>query len=362
MKNRQNPRTKSILILTFSLLLFRVAFGDAADNIQLRKYPSRDAIVLGTVSSDAEFKIIEKYGPWFYILVEGTTYGGGWVYANDLKPEPIRNRETSAPPELPAVSRAKTPETLKQGVPPEKPSSQIQRSIKIEENLAPPSHGKVSMSTVKIHSSTHPASPKKTPGAKIISNNIIPDKKKREKPSIQSENIAKKRDLQSVQPSIDPVLEGRENTREQTNIPPQTESDRFKDDLHIAGRKTAPGNAKETQTNPEQETISSRTKEHQIHEQVIATTFEEHSKADMFNTAAPGVAERESRNKKNPAYKGGFRALLDFGFKLLSVALSCLAIIFSYRAKKMATLSYQVAIQFQRDFEIRQERELDGRY
>ena len=221
--------------------------------------------------------------PWYYIVVEGTTYGGGWIYASDLKPEPIQ---------------------------------------------APPSHGKVSMSTVKIHSSTPiPGSPKKNPGATIISNKLIPDKKKQEKPSVQAENIAVKRDL------------------------------------NIAGRETAPGNTKETQTNPEPETTSSRTKEQQIHEQAIASTFTERSKRDMFHTAAPRVTvSRESRDKKDPAYKGGFRALLDFGFKLLSVALSCLAIIFSYKAKKMATLSYQVAIQFQRDFEIRQERESDGRY
>ncbi len=346
MKNRQNPRTKLILILTFSLLFFRVAFGDAADNIQLRKYPSRDAIVLGTVSSDHEIKIIEEYGPWYYIVVEGTTYGGGWVYANDLKSELIQSRETSALPELADVSQEKTPGTLKQGIRPEKQSSKIQSSIKIEKNLAPPSHGKVSMSTVKIHSSTHPGFPKKNSGATIISNKGIPDKKKPEKPSVQAENIAVKRDLHSVQTSIDPILEERENIREQTTH--QTGSDRFKDNLHMSRRETAPEN----------------TKEQQIHEQAIATTFTERSKRDiMSHTAAPNVmVSRESRDKKDPAYKGGFRALLDFGFKLLSVALSCLAIIFSYKAKKMATLSYQVAIQFQHDFEIRQERESDRRY
>lgn len=64
-----------------------------------------------------------------------------------------------------------------------------------------------------------------------------------------------------------------------------------------------------------------------------------------------------SHDKKDPADAKGLQEFTKLALRLLSVVLSCLAILFSYKAMQLAKISYNTAMQFQRNFQVRQQRE-----
>ena len=64
-----------------------------------------------------------------------------------------------------------------------------------------------------------------------------------------------------------------------------------------------------------------------------------------------------SHDKKDPADANGLKELTKLALRLLSVVLSCLAILFSYKAMQLAKISYNTAMQFQRNLQAWQQRE-----
>ena len=69
---------------------------------------------------------------------------------------------------------------------------------------------------------------------------------------------------------------------------------------------------------------------------------------------------RVSHPQKSLSDPKGFKELAKLALRLLSVVLSCLAILFSYKAIKLSKISYNAAMQIQRNLKAWQQRE-DGR-
>jgi len=69
---------------------------------------------------------------------------------------------------------------------------------------------------------------------------------------------------------------------------------------------------------------------------------------------------RVSHPEKGLAGTQESNELVELSLRLLSVVLSCLAILFSYKAIKLSKISYNTAIQLQRNLQVWQQRE-DGR-
>ncbi len=319
MKKVQNPRAKAILILTFCLLFCPVPKGRATDEIQLRKYPAPHGPVLDTVLKKTDFKIIESFGPWRYVVIEGSTYGGGWINSEDLKKEASLKKKIKPKTVSKSNAGAKTvsikPISIRMA---EQPVKKKETLIKVAAPL-----------TITAFQSK-----KKT------ANNAS----KTSKPS----EPAPKKEAQLPQPSI-PAFEA---------VPPEEKPG--------AGKKVAKLDneappVKTTVANPlENAAIPPFKDGHLWNGSMIATA------EASENAVNPAIAQQSGQSPPEkvgePPRQTAIKEILHIGLRLLTVIMSCLAIIFSYKAKKMADMSYALTLQLQQNMKINLGREFDDRY
>ena len=357
MKKKRNPRTKSTLILTFCLLFGWTTLAHTTDKIRLRKYPKADGQILDTVSKDRKFKIVEEYGSWRYILVEGSTYGGGWVDSKELENQHFTTPKADTSSRSKEIHQQKTFAAKKEEKSVNNPSPKSKESVNGKENPKPLSHGKVSLRTVKIHPGPPAKTALKTEPNRLqvkdlVSKNGAPDH------SLKGGNKAAGENSKPAQDEIDSRPPSPRNTKpaphaptnradgkEGINIPENSGPLALIRKAHadaLPKTRVQPGN---TQKYPGQASAGPQASE---------------------RAAAPAPIDN-TRNipldtRKSTSSPGGIRDFLNFGFKLLSVILSCLAIIFSYKAKKMAAMSYHLVVQLQQNLEYGRRREFDERY
>jgi hypothetical protein len=365
MKKKQNPRTKSALLLTFCLLFCWATAGITADGIPLRKYPSPDGLVLDTIPKGQKFKSIETFGSWRYILVEGSTYGGGWVHFEDLEKEPATDPKGDTSSKLTKADVRKAPSPQKTDKSIKKPSLQSRDAAGSKNNPKPSFHSKVSLGTVKIHPVAVHKEPQKTEPDKRLKNNSDPNPKK-DPPDHASKNSNKtaKVDLSAAQTAIEQSAQPTQNIKPTPHMPPQTEQTEPKEDLPTSEKntpltliKTAHANALPTTT-----FSSKKVQNNPVQNPKIPGVMGKEPERSVAATHADSALDFSHKEKEKATHQGSMRDFLNFGFRFLSVVLSCLAIIFAYKAKRMAAMSYQLAVQLQQGIETHRRREFDERY
>jgi hypothetical protein len=363
MKKRRNPRTKSILICTFCLLFGWADTRQCTDEIQLRKYPKSDGQVLDTISKDRNFKIVEKFGSWRYILVKGSTYGGGWVHFKELedvepaslKVDAVSQRAKTDAPTKPGAKKSE--DTVKT------PSPKSGVAAKGKDGPKSPSHGKVSVGTVKIHPLPPAENTGKTEPDRPQRKDPLPNKRP-PSPSSEEKRVATVKEPWPSQESIGSKRRPSQDMELTPHASLPTERKGREKDVHrpqedgsLAFVQTAHADALPKPTVPSENTVKASEKTPSLPVNV----------ADASDTVAvpveSGGTQSLSVKKENSgSYPDGIRDFMNFGFKLLSVVLSCLAIIFSYKAKRMAAMSYQLVVRLQQNLEISRRREFDERY
>ncbi len=358
MKKRQNPRTKSTLILSFCLLFCWAAVGNADDGIQLRKYPSSDGLVLDTISKGKNVKIIEAFGPWRYVVVEGSDYGGGWVHFQDLEKETSKNQkgDVSSKSSQPKEEEPPSPQESDSAI--DKPSPGVQAPAKGKTTTKPSfQQSKVSVGAVKIHPIKPHKEAQETKPEKPLNKSAEPKKEPPDHAS-KSRNNALKEVLQPGRTAIEERPQRSQSVKPTPPIPSQT----------------APAGPRENFHEPEEHSPMEMIKT--AHADPLPKTPVPSSKMQN-DPAIPGARSQSSDRptastrvdnaqgfptKEKGASRGPGRDLINFGFRLLSVLLSCIAIVFAYKAKKMADMSYHLVVQLQQKIEIHYRREFDERY
>lgn len=324
MKKKQNPRIKSIFFLTFFLLFCGATAGMTADHIQLRKYPSPDALLLDTIPKGQKVKVIETFGSWRYILVKGSTYGGGWVHFKDLEKGHMTDPKAKAGTKLSKADVQKAPSPKRQDRATKKHSSQGQRTDSSKNKQNPSFQSKVSVGAVKIHSGAVRKEERKTK----------PDRPLKKKP--KPDRHLKKN------PEPDRPLKNKPEPEPEKNA-------------QIALIKTAHADSLlKTTVSP------NKMRDNPVRDPNIIKAMEKGP--EIPNTSTDADNTRDFPNTKKTPHQSPMRDILHFGFRFLTVALSCLAIIFAYKAKKMAAMSYQLAVQLQQSIETHRRREFDERY
>ena len=358
MKKKRNPRTKSTLILTFCLLFGWTTLGYATDEIRLRKYPKSDGQILDTVSKDREFKIVEKFGSWRYILVEGSTYGGGWVDSKELENRQSTNRKGNVSSRSKETNQEKAPAPVKKENTADAPSPKSREPVKGKENPEPPSHGRVSLGTVRIHPAPLTENPRKTEPNRLQVKDLV-SKNGASDHTPGNGNKATNENSKPAQNGID-------------SKPPAPHNKPAPDAHHPTDQAKGKERVHAPEKNGPLELIRT------AHADALPKTTVQPGNTQKYPRQAsprPQASERaaapvpidNTRNipldtRKPASSPGAMRDFLNFGFKLLSVILSCLAIIFSYKAKKMAAMSYHLVVQLQQNLEIGRRREFDERY
>lgn len=351
MKKMQNPRTKLALILTFCLFFCGATVGITSDDIQLRKYPSPDGLVLDTIPKGQKVKIIETFGSWRYIVVEGSTYGGGWVHFEDLEKGAATDQKADASSKLLKTGVEKTPSPKKTDNAIKKPSSQNKGTAKDKRSPKQPFHSKVSMGAVKIHSVTVRKEAQQNEPDKQLKKNPAPKKPPLDH-AIRNRNKTATEDLRTVQPTIEQRAQPPHNNNPTPHVPPRMEQAEPKENVHTPEKsapmaliKTAHANSLPKTTLPSNKVHSGPAQEQ-----------------ERSNASIHADNTQDLLHKKKAASQGAVGDLLNFAFKLLSVMLSCLAIIFAYKAKKMAAMGYHLVVQLQQRIETHDRREFDERY
>ncbi len=360
MKKMQNPRTKLTLILTFYLLFCWVTVGITSDDIQLRKYPSPDGLVLDTIPKGQKVKIIETFGSWRYIVVEGSTYGGGWVHFEDLEKGPATDPKADA--KLLKAEVRKTPSPKKTDKATKNPSSKIQGSAEGKNNPKQPFHSKVSMGTVKIHPVAVAKEAQKTEPDKRLKKDPDP-KKAPPDHALKNRNKAAKKDLRTAQPTIEQRDQPPHNNNPTPHVPPRKQGEP-KENVHTPEKnapmtliKTAHADTFSKTTVPSNKVHSGPAQGPEI--PAAMTKGPERSNA---STQPDNTQDFPHKKKEASIYQGSLGHFLNFAFRLLSVILSCLAIIFAYKAKKMAAMGYHLVVQLQQRIETHSRSGFDERY
>jgi uncharacterized protein YgiM (DUF1202 family) len=357
MKKRQNPRTKSAIILTFCLLFCWTAVGNTDNDIQIRKYPSSDGLVLDTISRGQKVKIVEEFGAWRYIVVEGSPYGGGWVHFQDLKKEASKSQKGDAPSKLSKPVEKEPPSPQESNSAIDKPSSEAGVPVKGEKAPKPSFQSKVSVGAVKIHPVKPQKTAQKTKPEKQLDKSAEPKKEPR-KHALKSNNIVLKEGLQPVRTASKESPQRSHSAKPTPVIPSQIPPAGPKENFH------------ESKPHPSMELIKT------AHADPLPKTPVPSSKMQN-DPAIPGARSQNSdraapstwvdnaqgfTTKEKGASQGSRRDLFNFGFRLLSVLLSCIAIVFAYKAKKMADMSYHLVVQLQQKIEFNRRREFDEGY
>ena len=360
MKKGRNPRVKLILVVGSCLLFCLSATGNTAEDIQIRKSPTIDGLVVDTIPKRDDFKIIESFGSWRYILIDGSTYGGGWVHVEDLRnerPEHTgsknggRATNADAPKEL---SSAKTNKTA------HKSSQKPKGSVALKKSAPSSFNGGVTAGTVSITPmSVHKAMKK----AQTKAESIKATEKMRElpAPSPQKGQNEKPRDLMTVPsekekaappPHLDSSVPESPSRRDFSEIsnqikPTEREERPQKMATHTDAVKNADIGDENSQNNP--------LKNH--------TTFLSTAAASMNDPFSPSPAVAQEAPPQEMVMgnrQGDMRVFVDLGLRLLSLIVSCIAIVFAYKAKRMADISYHLVVQFQQKMATDRRREFDA--
>ena len=393
MTTRYIPITKSILVFVVSTFICWADAGNTSEQwnakatarVNLRTNPSSNAIILSIVPKGHKVRILEKKGLWSKVDVKGDIHGKGWVYAEYLEEILPKAPVTESASQTVMVEIASG--EPKQGIHPAKLPPKARTEREAVKPLRSPLPGKTSIVSLneqssarneqretkidigvqskveifEIGESAHIAAIQPLPETQteieetkplnnLLSGNVSKTGaqqqvlSRNELRDAKNESIA----LSQVEPPI---------ARKPAHVSPAQPAfaDLKQDALEIRGKLSLgavePGNpALSQKIVPGGEAK----KNDAVHE----TPFPARTKA-LRDTRAAVASETKAavpfgRTKlKNRQVTIG---PVEIALKLLAIALSCIVILFLYRANKIATNHYDALIQFQHSLDTRQSR------
>jgi len=384
MKTRYIDPPKSIFILLVGALICWAAVGNSSEQwdakatarVNLRRNPGSNGVILSIIPQGHKVRIIEKKGLWCKVDVEGEIHGRGWVYGKYL--EEIIPEVPEADSAVPTVKVEIAAGKQEQGVHPAEPAPKGRTEGEKGNLRNTPSPGSVSridatvessvragfrdennetsdLSQAEISAAQEPAqftppqaSPRdRTQAEKQKPLQTLPPEKASqagvtEQPSIRNEFGGGKDESIAVLKGDVPVVG--EPVHSLSTQPPQSgiKSDApvaieksssevpIQEDLisyfkKLRDKKKEPGKKKEPATAGQQKLVGVK---------------------ERTASISPGVTENVmprqavSHERKGPKYKQKSIGLVELTLKLMSIALSCLVILFLHRANKVAMNRY----------------------
>jgi uncharacterized protein YraI len=385
MKIRYIGPKKSKLVLAVGIIICWAVAGNASEQwdakasarVNLRRNPSSNAVILSIVPKAHKLRIMEKKGLWCKVDVEGEIHGRGWVYGKYLEeilPEVPQTGSAVPTARIEIAARGQ-----EQKVHPAEPAPKARTEGKKEDLLNTPSPGRVSRVDATIQSSVRPgfqdlnnetstlsqaeifaargpehitppqAPPRdRTQAEKQKPLHTPPPEKAlwagvTEQPSIRNEFGGGKDESIAVSKGNVPVVgkpahiltiqapqSGIESDAPEA-IEKSSSEVPIQEDL-ILNFKEPPDKKKELGTMKEPVTAGQR--------KLIRVK-------DRTPSISPAVEENAMprqavfHERKGPKYKQKSIGLVELTLKLMSIALSCLVILFLHRANKIALNRYE---------------------
>ncbi len=384
MKTRYIDPRKSILVLLVGTFICWAAVVNATEQwdakatarVNLRKNPNSKGIILSIVPQGFKVRILEKKGLWCRVEVEGEIHGRGWVYGKYL--EEIVPEVPAAGSAVPTVKVEIAAREQMQGAPPAEPAFETRLPGDKENLLNTPSPGSVSRIDATIQSSVRSGFQDLDNESSVLSQAEIlaaqervqliplqalpqvrtqdekqkplpappPEKASRAgvagRPSIRNEFIGGKDESIAVSKADVPVV-GKPAHIPKIQAPPSG----IESDALVAIEKPTLEVPVQEDLIPHFKKLPAQNKE-PAQKNEPTTTGQQELLGVKERTASisPRVAEivrprqAVSHEIKNPIYRQNSMGLVELTLKLMSIALSCLVILFLHRANKTAANRY----------------------
>jgi uncharacterized protein YraI len=378
MKIRNIDPQKSIFVLLVGTLICWAVAGNAAEQwdtkatarVNLRRNPGSNGVILSIIPQGHKVRIIEKKGLWCKVDVEGEIHGRGWVYGKYL--EEILPEVPQTDSAVPTVKVEIAAGEQEQEVHPAEPASKVRTEGEKENLRNTPSPGSVSRIDATIQSSVRA-------GFRDLNNETSA--------LSQTEISAAKKPAQFTPPQAPPRDRTQAEKQKPLNTPPPEKAlwsgvtaqpsirNEFgggkdksiavsKGDVPTVGKPAhiltiqppqsgiksdAPGVIEKAASEvPTQEDILPHFKKlpGKKKEPAIAGQRKLLGVKERTASISPAVEENVmprqavSHERKGAIYKQESIGLVELTLKLMSIALSCLVILFLHRANKVAMNRY----------------------
>jgi len=393
MKIRYIGPKKSILGLAVGILLSWAVAGNASEQwdaratarVNLRTNPNSNAVILSIVPQGHRVQIMEKQGLWCKVDVEGDIHGKGWVYAEYLE-EILPKAPTTGSAAQTVRIEIRSGEQ-KQGIHPAKPPAKArmegeavkplraslpgtnsiasinapssarneQRETKIDtgaqskvENFEPGELGHIAAIQALPESQTQIEETK--PLNTSLSGNLSMAGAQQQV-SARNQLRDTKNESIALSPADPPIA------REPAHMPPVQHSIAdLKQDVLGISEESSSGVIEQGNADLHEKGLPGGEKKQDGAVQETSFLVKEKAVTDVSAVAAHierPVVSRDTIERINGRQPMG---PVEITLKLLAIALSCLVILFLYRANKIASNHYDALMQFQHSLEAQQPR------
>ena len=393
MKIRYVSPQKSKLILVAGMIICWAVAGNALEQwdaktsarVNLRRAPSLSGKILSIIPNGHKVRILQKKGLWCKVDVEGEIHGKGWVYAEYLEEILLKAPSTESASQTVRVEIA-TGEP-KQGIHPAEPPPKTRTEGEAVKPLRPPLPGKTSIASLneqssarneqretkldigvqskveifKLGESAHIAANQSLPEAqteveetKPLNNLLFCNVSKTgAQQQVVAQNELRDAENESIALSqVDPSI-----AREAAYISPaQPALADLRQNALGFSEKSSLGAVEPSNPAPSQKIVpgGEAKKNDAVHEtpspaRTKALSDTRAVVASVTKTAAPFERKRLINRQVTIGP-------VEIALKLLAIALSCIIILFLYRANKIATNHYDALIQSQHSLDSRQQK------
>ncbi len=345
MNKMKRLMTKTFFFVILSMGLCWPGTGDALEPwegkavtvLNVRKSPGLDSQAIGWLDKGQRVTIKDEQKLWYQIIfeIEGKRYREGWVfrrYIQRVSPEKI-----AMSPALEKVRAGIVREDSQKKIPSDPSGGKNRLSNGVEKELKKASIS-AEIHMVKDQGSMAPR--KRFSSDKEVVRDTLSEKinavREKTRAASQTKPAVKEKSSTSSSPPTDLVM--KEQTRAVSRAKPPAPP-------MAVSRSPAPKMVVVTSPPPE------------------ITPVIDKRVDTLSRTGVPGVQKplqpepRVSHPEKGLADTRESKELAKLALRLLSVVLSCLAILFSYKAIKLSKISYNTAIQLQRNLQVWQQRE-----
>jgi hypothetical protein len=339
-KFKQIGLQKFILVLTAGIFIGWALAGKAAEQwnaktsarVNLRRNPSLNGVILSTVPKGYNLRIIEKKKLWYKVDVEGEIHGKGWVYAEYV--EEIFSKKAASESGMQTVMVELESEENEQGINPlDLPAKAMPEGKKENILNTPP--------------------PKKIPGAGEMAQSSI-------RSEFQS-GEDKRNELRDAKNESNALSQAETPMAgKSVYIPPaQPTSSGFQQDALGISEKSFSGAIELGNASLHQKSLPGREKKPSGVVQETRPRISEKAMIDLRALAASVERSAIPLERKRPINRRESMGLFEITIKFLAIALSCLVLLFLYRARKKTSNHYDSLLQFQHNPNTREHREPD---
>ena len=303
--------------------------GKATTVLNVRKSPELDSQAIGWLDKGQRITINDEQKLWYKIIfeIEGKRYRVGWVYRRYV--QRISSEKIEMSSALEKVRAGIAVEGLQEKIPLNVPTDKDRLPNKVEKELE-----KTSISAkIRVVKDQGRMSPRKSlPSDKEVVKDTLSEKIN----AVREQTRATSRTKPAVKEKLD------------TSPAPATILV-MKEQTHATVQTQPPAPKMEVSKTPPPAITP-----------VISKPVDRSPRTSVPVVQEPLKQEpRVSHPEKGQTNTQEFKELGKLALRLLSVVFSCLAILFSYKAIKLAKISYNATMQIQRNLQVRQQWE-DG--